>query len=341
MRRPCASLLALLLVLSPLAVARAAAPDDDAPDAPHVGGQRFAQTLRLGPLAPASETTIARAAAADVLADESVRPASMLSGLSGTGGSPGCDQWQLLPEGLIYRPYLAGVKESRISGVWNYDNGNGRIWDITLGGQAPLLRYGPVGTPRPEGFQISLEASGQVRLDRDENMDVEATDYRFGVPVTWGDAVHQTKFAFYHLSSHLGDEFLLRNTGFPRVNYSQNVLVYGHSLQIVEDWRVYAEAGYGFDVDVAKEWQFQFGVEWAPEMGTGFRGAPFAAFNGYLREEVDFGGNGVAQVGWAWRRDERSGLLRLGLQYYNGKNEQFSLFDDSEQKVGFGIWYDF
>ena len=332
MRRIYAPLIAIVLTLA-LGSAQAAAEDVSANDALV---NDIANSIQFGPL---SATSVATDEADEpIFADECVQTTSLFApGPAATG----CEQWQLLPRGLIYRPYLAGVKESRMAGVWNYDNGNGRIWDITLGGQAPLVRYGVPGNGRPEGFQISIEGAGQVRLDRDENCDVEATDYRFGVPITWGNAVHQNKLAIYHLSSHLGDEFLLKHPTFPRLNYSENVLVYGHSVNPADDWRVYGEVGYGFDVEIAEPWEFQFGVEWAPSTWTGFRGAPFFAVNSYLREEVAFGGNFVAQTGWAWRRDPASGMFRVGLQYYNGKNEQFSLFNDSEQKFGFGIWYDF
>jgi hypothetical protein len=134
---------------------------------------------------------------------------------------------------------------------------------------------------------------------------------------------------------------LLSNPGFTRLNYSRDVLVLGCSLYPFDRWRVYGEIGYGVKVDVADPWELQFGVEWAPTAGTGPRGAPFAAFNGRLREEVDYGGNFVAQTGWAWRRSPATGIFRVGVEYYNGKNDQFSFFDDSEQKVGFGIWYDY
>ncbi|MEM9660200.1 MAG: DUF1207 domain-containing protein, partial [Planctomycetota bacterium] len=210
-----------------------------------------------------------------------------------------------------------------------------------LGGHVGLLRYGTSGDVRPEGWQLSIEGAALVRLDRDMKMDVTATDYRFGIPLTWGDAVSQTKFAYYHLSSHLGDEFLLVNSGFPRLNYSRDVLVLGHSFYFTEELRIYGEMGYGVYTDISEPWEFQFGFDWSPFGNTGPRGAPFAAVNGHLREEVDFGGNFVAQAGWAWRRSPASGMFRLGVEYYNGKNEQFSFFDDSEQKVGFGIWYDY
>ena len=258
-------------------------------------------------------------------------------------GSRNCrgDHWQLMPRGLVYRPYLASSKESRIRGVWHEDKNEGNIWDISLGGQVGILRYGSSGNGRPTGWQLGMEGAGLVRLDWDENNDVMATDYRFGVPLTWGDEVVQYKVGYYHLSSHLGDEFLLKNPGYPRLNFSRDVLIFGTSLSPREKWRVYSELGYAFRADVTEEWEVQFGIEYAPEGATGIHGEPFAAVNGHLREEVDFGGNFVGQLGWAWRGSPASGMFRMGVEYFNGKNEQFSFFDVSEQKVGFGMWYDY
>lgn len=249
--------------------------------------------------------------------------------------------WQLMPQGLIYRSYLAGAKESRFRTEWNHFQDNGNLWDITLGGNVGLVRYGTRGDVRPEGWQLGIEGAGLVRLDIDENRDVDAADYRFGIPLTWGDAIHQVKFAYYHLSSHLGDEFLLKHPGFDRLNYSRDVLVFGQSLYPAEEWRVYGEIGYAFYNDVCEPWEVQFGVDWAPNGRTGPRGAPFAAFNGHLREEVDFGGNFALQAGWCWRRSPATGLFRVGVNYYNGKDDQFSFFNDSVEKVGVGMWYDY
>lgn len=64
------------------------------------------------------------------------------------------------------------------------------------------------------------------------------------------------------------------------------------------------------------------------------------AINGHLREELDFGGNLVVQAGWQWR-GPAGHLFRTGLQYFNGKSDQFEFYDRFEQKIGIGIWYDF
>ena len=63
--------------------------------------------------------------------------------------------------------------------------------------------------------------------------------------------------------------------------------------------------------------------------------------NAHLREEVNFGGNFVAQAGWQWQGWSSTRVIRAGVQYFNGKSDQYEFFRTSEQKLGIGIWYDF
>jgi hypothetical protein len=260
--------------------------------------------------------------------------------------SPFDNPWGIvcLPEQLIYRSYLAGVKESRMGAQLINRNDDGALMDGTLGGRFGLLRIGPHNQTegQPLGFQIDVEGAAFVRLDPDEDVDVRSADFRAGVPFTYGWGNQQIKFAYYHLSSHVGDEFLLKNPGFTRLNFARDVLVLGYSIYPTERLRLYGEAGWAFWNDVSGLWEFQFGVEYAPMRPTGIHGEPFVAINAHLRQEVDYGGGFTAQAGWAWRADGRSGrLLRMGLHYYNGESPQFSFFDDFEQQLGFGVWYDF
>lgn len=329
--------LALVTLLCAIGVSPAARAEPSASFAATTAPDRLASDNVLDgfQLGPVAVSTPDGAMAAQYVDDWNACPAT-----SDAIGSP-CYQWTLMPRGLIYRSYLAGPKESRIRGVWNDEANDGDIWDITLGGRAGLLRYGYLSQGRPVGWQLDIEGAGEVRLDLDEESDVTATDYRFGIPLTWGDTHSQMKFAYYHVSSHLGDEFLLKNPGYPRLNYVRDVLLLGYSLTPTPWWRYYFEIGYGVHVDIADPWELQFGIDYAPPGATGFRGSPFFAVNGYLREEVNYGGSFATQAGWAWRRSPTSGMFRAGVEYYNGKDDQFSFFDDSVQKVGFGLWYDY
>ena len=249
--------------------------------------------------------------------------------------------WRSLPEGVIWQSYWAGVHEPRMSGVLFHERESTTFIDATLGGRASLLRYGTEGPGRPQGFELQVEGAAFPRLNLDENWDFDAVDFRFGLPLVYGREKWQAKFSYYHLSSHLGDERIIRQNSFAeRINYSRDALALGLSYFPLPAWRWYAEAGWAFYDDVAEPWEFQFGVDVAEPGPTGVAGTPFIAINGHLREEVDFGGNVVAQAGWLWRGNSTR-TLRIGLHYYNGKSSQFEFFDEFEEQIGGGLWYDF
>lgn len=263
---------------------------------------------------------------------------------AGHGGyfADGEQPWtvQFFPNGLVYRSYLAGVKEPRFGVQVFHEKDDGWLWDVTLGGRVGLLRYGTTRIDRPEGFQIDMEGAAFPRLDPESQMDLNAADFRFGIPFTYGYERWQVKFAYYHLSSHLGDEYVFRNNLTTRFNYSRDALVLGFSYFALPAVRLYAEADWAFYQDVAEPWAFQFGAEYSPQGPTGYRGTPFVAVNGHLRQELDYSGNIVVQAGWQWR-STAGHMMRIGAHYYNGLNAQFALFNDFEEQIGAGLWYDY
>lgn len=278
----------------------------------------------------------------DHLARQSAAEATLFSPQMAEVARTDCWHWQVTPDGLIYRSYLAGVKEPRLAARWVHKADQGWIWDVTLGGRVGLVRYGTANPSKPEGWQLDVEgaAMGRLDLEADSNA-LQATDYRVGVPLTYGRGAHQTKLAFYHISSHLGDELMLQQPAVPRINYVRDAIVWGHSYCFADDVRVYGEIAWAFNVDGgAKPWEFQFGTEYSPTKPTGARPVPFYAINANLREEVDFGGNVTFQVGLQWlgitgRR------MRVGMQYFTGKSDQYEFFDRFEDKIGVAVWYDF
>lgn len=251
--------------------------------------------------------------------------------------------WQVLPDGLIYHSYQAGVHEPRLAIVTQHTKGSDSFFDGTLGGRVGVLRYGTAGPFFPQGWQLDVEAAAMVRLTLDEIRDFETADYRVGIPLTYGVDSWQFKFAVYHLSSHLGDEFAIANPGSlaNRINYVRDEVVFGASYFPALWCRLYGEAGYAFNSDGGAEpWEFQFGTEFSQPGPTGLNGTPFLALNGHSREEVDFGGDISAQTGWLWRNNSDQ-VMRLGLHYFNGKSSQFQTFNQFEQQIGLGLWYDF
>jgi len=267
--------------------------------------------------------------------------------------------WQMFPNGFIYPNYLAAV-QNRLDGAWNYCERNNWIWDITLGGRAPLFRYGNRSALYPEGWQLDLEGSVHLRLALKEAMDMEANDFRFGLPLSYGTKTWQVRTGYYHVSTHVGDERVLRNMvkdgihlgeeplnprygNKYRLNYYREALLFSYAYRPTPNTRLYAEADYAvMRGELTRPWHFQFGAEYSPVYpARGAWGTPFAAINARLMQEFNFDGNITTQAGWQWR-GSRNELFRIGLQYFAGVSDQYSfLRERREHKIGLGVWYDF
>ncbi len=259
--------------------------------------------------------------------------------------------WQIMPNNLIYTSYLAGPKEPRLASIWYDDTAadpfnpaiqNGWMWDMTAGARVSLLRYGSDPVIHPQGFEVQVEGAGFVRLDPQDEVDLRSSDYRFGVPLVYGVGRWQTKFGYYHLSAHLGDEAQLKHPTFTRVNYLRDALVWGNSYYLFDWLRLYGEVGYSFHNSGGSEpWEFQFGTELVQARPTGIHGAPFLAVNGMSRQELDWGGNVCVQTGWAWRGWRSARLLRVGFEYLYGSDPQYEFVFYRQSRAGIGVWYDF
>jgi hypothetical protein len=250
--------------------------------------------------------------------------------------------FQWMPDELIYHSYMAGVKEPRFASVWSSEKDFGLVWDVALGGRVGVLRWETSGPGCTSACQVDLEGAVFPRLDPNAySTPLIAADFRAGVPVTYGRGPLHVKIAYYHISSHLGDEFLLLNPDFPRINYSRDAVVIGGGYYCTDALRLYGEVGYALSaVGGAEPWELQFGADFSPPHTPDY-GSPFAAVNAHLRQDVGFGGHFVAQAGWQFRQGGNGRLLRLGLQYFNGKNEQYEFLNDFEHKLGGGIWFDY
>jgi hypothetical protein len=249
--------------------------------------------------------------------------------------------WQCFPDSLLYQSYLAGNKEPRFGTQWIHEKDIGWQWDAILGGRAGLLRYGTVNSPWPEGWQLDIEGAAFVRMNLEHDRDVDGADFRFGVPLTVRQGPWQGKFGYYHLSSHLGDEYMVRNQTFDRINYVRDCLLLGVGFFLSPDLRLYSEADYAFNIEGGAEpWKFQFGLEYSPAEPTQYWAKPFFAINGLISQENDYSGNVTVQTGLQWRG--RSGhLARIGMQYFNGMSEMAQFYRTHEEQIGMGMWYDF
>lgn len=250
-------------------------------------------------------------------------------------------EWHLLPGDTMFRSFIAGTHQPRMAGEVVSDDDQGLLLDTTLGSRVSLFRKGTLG-PHPEGWEVQVYGAAFTRLATDRQSDVEAIDYGFGVPLVyrWGPTAY--RFGYDHISSHLGDEFLIRNPGFERINYVRDGFAFAVIQDVTEDVNVYGEANYAFHNSGGSEpWHFQLGAQYQPPVVPGRRGAPVAAVNTLLRQEFGYEGNFCVVAGWQWQGARTQDLLRLALTCYTGRSRQFSYFDQYETLFGAGLYYDF
>lgn len=250
-------------------------------------------------------------------------------------------EWQVLPVGLMYKTYLAGEKESRMQAVWfSSKDRPGIIWETTLGGHVGLLRYGTTDAISPEGWQFDLEGAAMPRVDLYNYSDLESADFRAGFLSTWRYGPNCYKVGYYHLSSHLGDEYLIRNPGYNRLNYVRDSAIIGYTRFLTSDIQAYGEVAYAFNhEDGAEPLELQYGLQYSP-MVFGLRGAPFAAINGHTRQDFGYITSVNIAAGWQWRGYSNH-TYRLGFQYYTGPAMQWEFAGKRETLTGAGMWMDY
>jgi hypothetical protein len=250
--------------------------------------------------------------------------------------------WQLAPVSLLYKSYLAGEKEPRIASVWMSDTKRGLLWENALGARVGVVRFGNENVLRPQGWQFDLEGAALPRVvPQDPSSPLEATDYRVGLLSTWRYDDTAIKAGYYHLSSHIGDEYLINNPTFQRINYVRDSAIIGVTQYFLDDFSVYGEVAYAFNAeDGAEPIELQYGLQYSP-LTTGWPGAPFAAINGHTRQDYEWATSVTVQGGWQWRSGKTNHTLRVGMQYYKGPSMQWELGNVQENMLGGGIWYDF
>lgn len=147
--------------------------------------------------------------------------------------SPGVHEDEALgaiafPQDQFFCPLVADPKEPRtfvtvLRGTFpslvNPAGGDTTIGAVGLGDTFGLVRWG--GPSVGEGLQLDVAGSVFAQFDLGAaSFDLINVDFVIGVPLTFRRGGFSTRARLYHQSSHLGDEYLLRETGIERENLS-------------------------------------------------------------------------------------------------------------------------
>ena len=246
----------------------------------------------------------------------------------------------------LYPPYAADPRRSRhimsIARAMNSDlpaAGDWR-WALSIGGEYGIARLFRESDPK-RGWQFGAEARFYTQFDIDHDLDEIGHDGRLGAVLVKGLGRDLAlRVTFHHTSSHVGDEYLLRNDIRERLSVRKEELSTGVSWKLGQWWRTYAEAGYGLNLGVRNEpLRLQTGIEvesW-PILANGhwYAGLDLTSF-----QENDFEISTNLQTGIVFPFGDADRWYRFGIELYDGRAQLDSFFLFHETYLVVGVWLD-
>lgn len=158
-----------------------------------------------------------------------------------------CDCGIWLPEDpVLFRPFMADPREICYSAGWRFNDNamTKNVIDVSFGDTLAIYRWCNVG---PWGGELQIEIEGALWAvfdPTDESSPLLNADYYGGMPITYAFDDWQFRLRLFHISSHIGDEFLLNHPGFDRRNASAEYVDFFISHDLTEEIRLYAGLGY-------------------------------------------------------------------------------------------------
>jgi hypothetical protein len=254
------------------------------------------------------------------------------------------------PQDRIFCPLLADPKEPRsfaslLRGTFRTlddpTRGDTSIASVGVGDSFGLVRFG--GPSSGEGVQVDVIGSifAQFDLAAPSN-DLINADYVIGLPLTFRRSGFTVRSTLYHQSSHLGDEYLLRETDIERENLSFE------SLELLVSQEVGVVRGYAGverifrrEPDALPSELFHAGVE----LRTG-RARTMQLLGGVdlkMTELHDWSPAVSGRVGIEMGRPGSGGhpgrLVTLMLELYEGPSPYGQFFQDDISYVGVGLHF--
>ncbi len=235
--------------------------------------------------------------------------------------------WQgiWLPQSTVLFPtQIANPRQVCFSGSFRFhDRVGGRFAsDVVLGAQFPIYRWAHV---YDGDLQLEVEGAVFAVFDlRKSTFPLINADYYAGIPITYAKGPWSYRIRTYHISSHVGDEFLCEHHGFNRKNKSFEALDFSVDYQFNPYLRAFGIVGSVFLSDREmhmKPMYLQYGFE-ARGPRTDFTqlfAQPFLSVFLENAQDVHYHMNSSYALGYEWGKINGVGRkVRIFLEYHDG-----------------------
>lgn len=249
--------------------------------------------------------------------------------------------WEGFPDWRLFDPLLADPRWPHFSAAYKLFAGDERLEEaaaVSFGEFFSFVGYdaGDVGR-----FELGAQAGVFATFDLDsESFDLINADYLIAFPLSWRLGPYSAQARVYHQSSHLGDEFLLREA-IDRVNLSYEAVDLRLSAAPLDGLRLYAGGGYivHSDPEDLDSGLLQAGIEFdtRAEWFGGFL-SPVGAVDLQRWEESDSDIDVSARIGVEIQRPDRAKRrILLLFEFYRGRNSDGQFYDETIKTYGLGL----
>lgn len=249
-----------------------------------------------------------------------------------------------LPRRALFEPLMADPRWPRLSGTMTRysENGDGlgRVWSGNFGAAPPLLGW---DGRRGGQWQLGAQAAVFTLWDMDTlSNDHLNADYLVGFPLFYRRGRFSAMARLYHVSTHLGDEYMLTHPSVPRVNLSYEAVDAVLSWQADDRLRVYGGAGRMIrrDPKDTAAGSLQAGAEYQHRRAYGtWRLRPVLALDLQKHAKSGWASTDLsARAGVSMEhRTFASRRALLAFEFYNGKDPNGQFFRRTVRHVGLGL----
>lgn len=249
------------------------------------------------------------------------------------------------PKGRVFEPLFGDPRWPHFSARYlNYhDNPEfDSVGAVSFGGSFPFYR-GPL--PIGGEWDLGIEGSVFSIFDLDaKSYDLVNSDFRVAFPsVGYRFEDFSALARLFHQSSHLGDEYLLRDGDIERENLSYEGVDLLLSYNLPASLRVYGGGGILFHRSPSslEPHFFQTGLQF--ESPWGFLGAmfrPVAAVDLKFYQETDWNPDFSGRFGLQFGSPENyPSVYQLLFEYYNGYSPDGQFYSRKIEYFGIGLHY--
>jgi Protein of unknown function (DUF1207) len=253
-------------------------------------------------------------------------------------------QTGLLPGGHLFKPLIADPRWPHFGAGYQYyvnEPGLRDVGAVSFGESFSLYRDKIGGGWWETGIQAGVFALFDLDAP---SQDLINADYLIAAFLGYRLERLSALFRLFHQSSHLGDEFLLRNRVSNRVNLSYESIDLKLSYDLPWGLRIYGGGGYLFDQEPSSlrpgsvQWGAEFVSPW-PAADATFR--PVAAVDVQNREENDWHTDVSVRAGLQFDGVLLTRNLQILLEYFRGHSPNGQFYKQKIDYFGIGAHFHF